>query len=95
MVFSRIMTPPMSILSILIKWCLLLFLGRQDPTLRRTTITRTGDDVQENAETGQPRRRLGVCEGEAHALMLEEMLKGANVVISGDAGKPLFVSARG
>lgn len=60
---------------------------RQDPTLRRTTITRSSNDAQEVAETERPRRRLGVCEGEAHAIMLEEMLKGANVVISGDSGK--------
>lgn len=35
----------------------------------------------------QPQRRLGVCKGEEHARILEEMLKGANVVIAGDSGK--------
>lgn len=66
--------------------------NRQDPTLRRTTIARTSNSngENENADTGRQRRRLGVCEGEAHALMLEEMLKGANVVISGDSGKIFF-----
>lgn len=64
----------------------------QAPPRRRTGVTATNngqaeEDPQDNAGAGGPRRRLGVCQGEAHALMLEEMLKGANVVISGDSGK--------
>lgn len=51
-----------------------------------TNNGRETDDGQENAETVRTRRKLGVCKGEAHTLMLEEMLKGANVVISGDSG---------
>lgn len=50
------------------------------------------DDGQASADTVRVRRKLGVCKGEAHTLMLEEMLKGANVVISGDSGiHDLFV----
>lgn len=63
----------------------------QEPRARRSTMITTNngretDDGQENAETVRTRRKLGVCKGEAHTLMLEEMLKGANVVISGDSG---------
>lgn len=60
--------------------------------MRRNSIASTSIGGQKNAGEWRPRRRLGVCEGEAHALMLEEMLKGANVVISGDAGKRMLFS---
>ncbi|CAM9816881.1 unnamed protein product [Ectocarpus sp. 12 AP-2014] len=53
---------------------------------RRTAFAAASDSGHKSAEAERPHRRLGVCEGEAHALMLEEMLKGANVVISGDSG---------
>ncbi|CAN0175279.1 unnamed protein product, partial [Scytosiphon promiscuus] len=52
----------------------------------RATLASTKGDEHFVKDSGQLRRRLGVCEGDAHALMLEEMLKGANVVISGDSG---------
>lgn len=56
-------------------------------TRSRAASASTKGDGHDLRGSGRPRRRLGVCEGDAHALMLEEMLKGANVVISGDSGK--------
>eukprot|EP00904_Undaria_pinnatifida_P006621 jgi/Undpi1/3089/HiC_scaffold_15.g06463.m1 len=58
---------------------------------KRSTMTaanngQEADDGQDNAANVRTRRKLGVCKGETHTLMLEEMLKGANVVISGDSG---------
>lgn len=44
-------------------------------------------EAQSNGGFGRSRRRLGVCKGDAYELMVEEILKGANVVISGDSGK--------
>lgn len=63
----------------------------QELRARRSTATAANngqekDGGQDNAGTVRTRRKLGVCKGEAHTLMLEEMLKGANVVISGDSG---------
>lgn len=49
------------------------------------------DDGQDNAANVRTRRKLGVCKGETHTLMLEEMLKGANVVISGDSGSFVWI----
>lgn len=68
----------------------------QELRARRSTRTAANngqekDDAQDNAETVRTRRKLGVCKGETHTLMLEEMLKGANVVISGDSGTYLYV----
>ncbi|CAM9468076.1 unnamed protein product [Laminaria digitata] len=63
----------------------------EEPRGKRSAMTAANngqetDDGQASADTVRVRRKLGVCKGEAHTLMLEEMLKGANVVISGDSG---------
>ncbi|CAM9606633.1 unnamed protein product, partial [Hapterophycus canaliculatus] len=64
-------------------------IGHVEPeqdTPSRAALSSTNGDGRDIKDARLPRRRLGVCEGDAHALMLEEMLKGANVVISGDSG---------
>lgn len=49
----------------------------------------TPDNIRQgNRKRGRrARRRLGVCKGADRSHILDEILKGANVVIEGDSGK--------
>lgn len=42
--------------------------------------------VSSGQATPNMHRRLGMCEGVEYTSMLEEMMKGANVLVSGDSG---------
>lgn len=46
---------------------------------------------QLGTDSRETQRKLSVCKGEEHTLMLNEILKGANVVIAGDSGKAYHI----